>query len=118
MDPIIEPNKKRVDSNLKHLSIITFLTFVVGFVLVWMLASALWGVLSKPEREVSVVTSAIDKQLDEMDEEFASQQSLLDDLDVPESSEVKGASTGDPELDSDIRALDEIDIYSIDKDYR
>ncbi len=118
MEPTIETNIKKKDNNLKHLSVITFLTFAVGFVLVWMLASALWGVLSKPEREVSAVTSSIDKQLNEMDAEFASQQSLLDNLDVPESSEVKGASTGDPELDSDIRDLDKIDIYSIEKDYR
>jgi len=112
----MEPTRK--DHNLKHLSVLTFLVFAVGFVVMWMLASVIWGMLSKSERENTVATNYMEKQLNAA-ETIVGEESLLDNLDVDQSTnEVMGASTGDPELDTQIRDLNSLDLNSVEKDYR
>lgn len=112
----MEPTKK--DHNLKHLSALTFLVFAVGFVVMWMLASVIWGMLSKSESETTVATNYMENQLKTADTAVG-EESMLDNLDVDQSTnEVMGASTGDPELDTQIRDLNNLDLNSVEKDYR
>jgi hypothetical protein len=111
----MEPTKK--DHNLRHLSFLTFLVFSVGFIVLWMLSSVIWGISSRSEKEVATATNVMQQKLDAIDESVS--DSLLDNLDVDQSStDVMGVSTGDQELDTQIKDLNTVDLNSIEKDYK
>ena len=110
----MEPKK---DTNLKHLSVLTLLVFLVGFIVMWMLASIIWGMTSNTEREMASATRSMENSVNGVS--LDNEASSLDNLDVDQSTnDVMGATTGDPELDTQVRDLNNINLEGIDNTYR